>query len=265
MENLFYEFSQDCSANLLVNMRRDGNAEPHFHRCIEILYLLEGKMQCRVGSSEFVAEADDIVFVHNYYVHAFKPIGGYKKIYFIIPFNYGNDLDPIFGSFTLPQLLSDKAFNATLRHIFEQMLDEKNTMPELVKKGYLNVVIGSLIDHYPTAPIEKSDRSINLLANILNYINDNYKLPLSLSSLAETFGYNKYYFSRLFNKHVGENLNTYINIVRLQHFMNEKPEKSSVTDLAYACGFDSLTTFYRYYNKLYAEKPKAFLSSTEKH
>lgn len=263
MENIVYEYYHDKETYLTVQQGVNTFCRPHFHRSIEILYLLTGKMITEVGNETFTAQPDDIIFVHNYYRHAFTPATAYRKLFLVIPYNYSNDFETTFKQSSLPGLLTDKKFNrGTLKPIFEKMYAEKNDMPPLVQKGYLNVILGNLFAHYPSVPVEKN-LGIDLLVGVLNYIDVNCANPITLDSLASTFGYNKYYFSRLFNKYIGENLNNYINIVRLQHFMKlrKEDETASITELAYSCGFDSLTTFYRYFNKVYADKPKAALNA----
>lgn len=214
-------------------------------------------MKCKVGAEEFTATPDDIIFVHNYYHHSFSPIEDYEKIFVIVPHNYEGDFEATLSQETLPALMNDKEFNRKhLRPIMETMYDSRKSASALVKKGYLNVVMGTLLDHYPSVKLDQNS-SMSFLVNVLAYIDENYSKPLTLDMIAHEFGYNKYYFSRLFNTYIGENLNNYINLVRLRNFVSlSKPkDKRSITELAYECGFDSLTTFYRYFNKIYGKSP----------
>lgn len=264
MKDIFYEYFHDKGTELCVSEGKSGMCRSHFHRSIEILYVMEGGMRTEVNGKEYLAETDDIVFVHGYYTHAFKPEPFYRKVFFVIPSNYGNDFDAIFQRSSLPPILDDKDFNReNLRDLFQKMYDERETMPPLVKKGYLNVALGSIIDRYPLLPLEKNE-GVDMLVGVLNYIDINYASPITLDAISETFGYNKYYFSRLFNKYVGENLNNYVNIIRLQHFMSaaKKEENTPISELAFSCGFDSLTTFYRYFGKIYGASPKQVLSGS---
>ncbi len=265
MKPFLYEYYHDKDTHLTV---RHTKSEPtygyllHFHRSIELLYVLDGEMNCEVGGQKLIAKTDDIVFVHGYYHHTFTTGSGYEKIFLIIPSNYSNDFDKIFSKSTLPALMNDKEFNRTfIRDIVLKMSAESSTMPPLVQKGYLNVLLGNLLAHYPTGSVEL-DSSIDLLVGVLNYIDEHCTDHITLDSLAATFGYNKYYFSRLFNKYIGESITNYINIVRLQRFMSitRTEENTSIAERAFSCGFDSLTTFYRYFNKMYDGSPKAISS-----
>ena len=257
MNNAYYEYFHDKSDDLRISYGINTNCGLHFHRSLELLYLLSGEMKCTVGKDDFTAEADDIIFVHNYYHHCFSPVADYEKIFLIVPHNYESDFNPMLSQSSLPSLMSDKEFNRKfLRPILETMYEGRKKTGSLVKKGYLNVVMGSLLDHYPKVKLEQNS-SMNFLVSVLAYIDENYAKPLTLDMIAHEFGYNKYYFSRLFNTYIGENLNNYINLVRLRNFvsLSKSKDKRSITELAYECGFDSLTTFYRYFNKIYGKSP----------
>lgn len=261
MENIYYEYNHDRDPNFSIHRGHNNNAGKHFHKSIEILYLLSGEMQTTVGDKTFVAEKDDIIFVHNYYVHAFAPKKNYKKYYIILPANYCNDVDKILRNSTLPAHLNDKAFNRSLLPIIHKLFKEYDDLPALVKKGYLDVVIGHLFHHYSSLPIENNG-NIEFMVDVLHYIDEHYAENITLDSISGDFGYNKYYFSRLFNSYIGENLNNYINIIRLQHFMQHSKdiENVSISKLALECGFDSLTTFYRYFKKIYGDTPKNYFA-----
>ncbi len=260
ISNVVYEYFHDKNDKLQINKGESTVTKTHFHRNLEILYMFDGEMHCEVGDDVFEATADDIIFVHNYYHHAFTPVSRYEKLFLIVPFNYENDFDGILQHSSLPSHLCDKEFNRELlRPIFSRMYENEDKMSTLVKKGYLNVIMGTLLDHYPTVKLEKN-RSISFLVKVLSYIDENSHKPLTLDSISKEFGYNKYYFSRLFNKYIGENINNYINLVRLRHFMERlhNGDKRPVSEMAFECGFDSLTTFYRYFNRVYEKNPKKY-------
>lgn len=60
-------------------------------------------------------------------------------------------------------------------------------------------------------------------------------------------------------------MSSYINLVRLQQMMKKAKRKSDVniTELAYECGFDSLSTFYRYFKKVYGINPTEALKENK--
>ena len=83
--------------------------------------------------------------------------------------------------------------------------------------------------------------------NIIQLIEQNYDSPLSLETISKHFSYNKYHFSKLFNQYINCSLNTYIGIIRVQKVIERtRLENRPFIDIVFDCGFNSLSTFYRY-------------------
>ncbi len=260
LENLTYESYNDRLVDLKLFIGSNSVVNPHFHRSFEMIYVISGSVKAVVNGEEIEASADDIVFVQRYYSHSYDVISDYKKFVFMIPPNIYTDFEKPLAKMTLPPLMADKEFNRTLKPLIANLQQNLSSKSTLIKKGYVDVIMGELIAHYPLNPIQKNN-SVELLVKILDYIDANYDSPLTLESISAEFGYNKYYFSKLFNRYIGENLNNYVNTVRLQQMIKKAKHKenASIIDLAYECGFESLATFYRYFKKLYGKTPKEAL------
>ena len=111
MESIFYEQQRDKDVKLHVFEGLSSKTPIHFHRNLEILYVTEGEMVSTVGDERFTAKADEIVFVHNYYVHSFYPKSDYKKYVMIVSADYATDIDKILSASSLPSHLKDAEFN----------------------------------------------------------------------------------------------------------------------------------------------------------
>ena len=186
---------------------------------------------------------------------ALAPAPLYKNFVLIIGPRYSDDFSGIFQTETLPAHLSDSAFNRTLLPYFRD-LDDKSDAPELVVKGFIDIIVGNLLDHYEKVPATPTP-NIGIIVAALNFIDDHYREPITLEQISGVFGYNKYYFSRLFNTYIGESLNGYINAVRIRNLVAEakKQENPNLSELVFANGFDSMTTFYRNFSKYYDRPP----------
>lgn len=57
----------------------------------------------------------------------------------------------------------------------------------------------------------------SVLEDVLYYINHNYADNITLDNIAPLFGYNSSYLGRIFSKKVGENFNSYVGRVRIEH------------------------------------------------
>ena len=57
----------------------------------------------------------------------------------------------------------------------------------------------------------------SVLDDILHYINHNFASNITLENIAPLFGYNSSYLGKLFSKKMGENFNSYVDHVRIEH------------------------------------------------
>ncbi len=258
----FYESFHDKESALRAFSCTDAVTSAHFHRCIEILYITEGRLEAEVDGAHVTAEKDDIVFVRRCAVHAILPAPSYYDCVLLIKSQFSEDFSSLLEKETLPALLADKQFNRTLFPFFEKLREEIEEMPFLVAKGYIDVIIGSLLSRYERMPVVAAP-NLSMVVAALNYIDDHFAEPIGLETLSSVFGYNKYYFSRLFNSYIGENINSYINRVRIENILARarRQEKANLCELAYACGFDSMATFYRNYARYYDKPPTQLLKS----
>lgn len=257
MKNIIYESHHDKRSGLMVSYRESADVNEHFHRSYELLYIVDGKLEANVMNKCFVASKDDIVFVNKYYSHSYKVVGDYKKYVLIIPPRMCGDFEDLLNDKTLSSHLNDKEFNRDLLYVLESLKNKNENSTNVVRKGYVNVIIGELLNHYKLVSIKKNS-NIEVIVKILDYIDHNYSEDLSLDSISKHFGYSKYYFSRLFNDYVSENINNYINMIRVQNVVKKIKENKGekVANIVYSCGFSSLPTFYRSFKKIYGVSPK---------
>ena len=256
MKNPIYEYFRDKDEKVMTSYGKAGKVPLHFHRNLELHYITSDNTRISVGNATFTADRDDIVFVNNYTPHSLE--NDHEKYFIIIPPSYSSDLDKSLSKKTLPPHLADKEFNRTLLDIIKNLHNDKS-LPSLVIKGYLDILIGSLLHHYETLPSE-SPEDMDFVIRILRYIEEHSAEPLTLDILSQNFGYNKYYFSRLFNRSVGTNLSSYLGFVRLRTFMRLRKEHKNekIARLASMAGFDSLPTFYRTFTAVYKTSPKEY-------
>lgn len=258
-QSFFYEAAHD-RADAVEFFHGGGHTMPHFHRCIEMLYVTDGAIECEIGGEKFLAEKDDIVFTRKCAVHELIPAPDYENCVLIIGQRYSDDFLSIFQKRTLPAHLSDRPFNRSLRGCFDALGKAVNAGPgpgtELIVKGYIDVIVGNLLGHYERVPAD-STPALGTVVAVLNYIDEHFAEPIDLASVSAAFGYNKYYFSRLFNRYVGETLNSYVNMVRVRSLVAraQREEDPRLAVLVFECGFDSMTTFYRNFARFYDEPP----------
>jgi AraC-like DNA-binding protein len=91
------------------------------------------------------------------------------------------------------------------------------------------------------------------------YVEDRYSEELSLPDIARHFGLNPSYFSRLFARHTGMPLFSYVNRLRIQKScMLLKRSGLSILEIAFSVGYNNLSHFNRYFRRIMGESPREY-------
>jgi len=97
------------------------------------------------------------------------------------------------------------------------------------------------------------------LDKVVQFIKENYTSDLSREGLAAAVGLNPNYMSTLFKKYTGYKINDYINKLRIDEAaakLSKKDEK--IIEIAFAVGFESLTTFNRVFKSVIGKTPTEY-------
>ncbi len=247
MKDLFYEAEKDVNNTLIVEYQREYPVDIHFHKAFELAYVIGGSADYVIEDEHYIVEKDQIAFSHCYYKHKAFLKPKHEKYVIQVPENFSGEFSSFFQKETLPPFLHDKKFNKTLLPFIKKLAQANNDMLPFVSKGYIIIIFGLLFEHYGSVDVVKKNKNISIISGILSYLEEHYHEPLTAELVASRFGYNKCYFSHIFNEFLGITFNNYLNSLRLNKFEEQiaiSPQKN-VVDLAFECGFASTATFYR--------------------
>lgn len=105
---------------------------------------------------------------------------------------------------------------------------------------------------------ELADKSSQMVAKVLQYINDQYENDISLDMLASQFFVSKYHLSREFRRLVGTSVYRYIIQKRLVNAKQMMLSGESPMSVYERCGFSDYSNFYRSFKAEYGISPKEF-------
>ncbi|MBE6727859.1 MAG: AraC family transcriptional regulator [Ruminococcaceae bacterium] len=104
--------------------------------------------------------------------------------------------------------------------------------------------------------------SNNTLQKILHYINNHYTEPLTLTSIAETFGFSTSYITKLFRNFLGKGTVDYINDLRLTAACEYLISSNhTIGEISNKIGFPNQYYFDRLFKRKYGVTPKEFRKS----
>ncbi|MBF7016797.1 helix-turn-helix transcriptional regulator [Staphylococcus durrellii] len=141
------------------------------------------------------------------------------------------------------------------------------TLKAVMEKDYFNSDIGVIklincaasILTTEQKEIKNNSQSSELIKNIVQFINENYKRPLSLSSLAQLFYVNRSYLSREFSRKMNMTLMKYIKKVKIYNVSRELLENRSPDTTWREYGYASYKTFLNDFKNIMGTTPSEFL------
>ncbi|MDR2907261.1 MAG: AraC family transcriptional regulator, partial [Bacteroidales bacterium] len=101
---------------------------------------------------------------------------------------------------------------------------------------------------------------ISRINNVMNYVDKHIDQPLNLGTLAEIAHFSPFHFHRIFTVMTGETPNSYVQRKRVERaaMFLQNDIKMSITEIAYACGFGSVSLFSRSFRAYFGTTAKAF-------
>jgi len=94
---------------------------------------------------------------------------------------------------------------------------------------------------------------VSRINRVIDYIEEHIEDELSLKCLSRVANFSSFHFHRIFKGIVGEPLNHFIQRVRIEKAANRLIENSklTVTEIAFACGFSSSSSFARAFREYF--------------
>lgn len=98
---------------------------------------------------------------------------------------------------------------------------------------------------------------------VMDYISRNLDKPVDLSVMADIASFSPYHFHRIFTYLVGETPNNFLSRIRLEKAacILQDDKKSSISDIAYRCGFINVSSFSRAFRNYFEMSAKEFRES----
>lgn len=237
----YYESKRDIINEIAVLEMENVKADPHFHRCIEMLFIKKGEAEICAGTLKRTFRQGEIAFIGLYVVHSAFAVNSNSDT-LLIPEKY------FAAAATNCNLnyfaLDDVEYNKKLFEIEEEIKKRYTAAPQFMLEGLVSVLLGYINEKY--TPCEPMPAETQLMSSIVDWIDKNFMQNISLETAAAHFGFSKYYFSRLFNKLFGCNFTVYLNRVRARYVYDNYGKGKTVTSLIYEAGFGCTSSYYQF-------------------
>lgn len=253
-----FGIERELQNQLFYKECENDNGDIHFHSQIEICIVDEGEMDVLINDKRRTLKKGEMCVSLRYDAHVYKPVTYSKSTVLVMPlYMCGEFMAAVKDKKVANPFICDAAVVETIKDCCHEI--KKNTHNQIKQSGYVNVILGTIIENVCFEPSREPIES-ELSAKLLLYIHENYKKPITLSSLSAMFGYSQSFISRYFKTCFNVGINQYLTIIRLKNAVTLMQEKKySITYCALESGFNSLRTFYRVFRKAFHCAPKEYI------
>lgn len=234
-----------------VHMGRFTSREPWIHPTVktsswELIYMSDGEAHLFENDTSFTAKAGDALIFSPNTLHGGTQISEERVSFFWLHFTVENKseakriaaLPKILksaGASRIPTMLRELLHRSN-HHIYPMEMNHLSTELLLMEYG----VIAALS--------EAHGKGIGTVHKIREWVRINSDRPLSVRTVAEKFGYNEDYISKLFRRESGATLKSYIDNMRQIRIKS----LLSTTDLSLQrisdeCGFEDYKAFLKFF------------------
>ena len=238
--------------------------------------ILEGSGLWQIGSELCKIKAGDFVFLSNIEPRRIVSDNGLKAA----TLSFSAALPVLTGSEECFRIFYGRSCNfthvissQTLENIYDSVSREMMSAlrsPSLVSAYIIELLINALREYNKLFPgtLGSGLNSNNSIAAAINasamYISQNLTSDLKVKDLAKRAGMSTAYYSKMFFKYVSVSPADYIARSRIKLFLSTFcNSKSNIIDIAFSCGFNSSSGFYKAFHRICGCAPSEALSEKE--
>ena len=246
----------------------------HFHRPLEIKYIIEGYGKAIIGDHIYDYKPGDLILIGpnlpHHWVSDTERRSVSKAIF--IQFNedfYGNGIYEKRDFISIRNLLLDS--RGGIRFIGPDNAKVYRLMQSLeyVSKGMKIIKFIEMLHIMaetegkkilsPYKAIEYDNKDDDRLNDVYQYIINNYKYDCNLEHASEISNLSKASFCRYFKKRTQKTFSEFVNQVRLWDAGNQLISSDrNISEIAYSCGFNNISLFNRLFQKQFGIGPREY-------
>lgn len=242
----------------------------HWHRSCEIVRVISGHLTIYMDDDTTSAGPDEIVFVNQEIIHGYAPTDcTYEVIDFdtnaiLLRTSLCKDILHTFANNKIRILPFHPIKNADLYDITNRLFrlasihaDEK----DLLLLSTLFELLGTIyVQHHYTQNLNSST-SVKRFKPLLDYFDNSFMNPITLSEMAKISGMATNRFATAFRDFFGQTPIEFLNAYRMERacvlLINTE---HSITDIACYCGFYDASYFVKVFKKYKGITPKKYRS-----
>ena len=269
-DNIYMQNYDIRERGILVEYTTTGMYTPaHWHDSLELVYILNGNATFYLEGTEHRLVPGEFIVIDTNQIHEARCTRTYMRIVLRIDDDLIQRLMDNKRNFQIicsRAELTDELVPAYLEIC--DCLKKLVTLNVRQPRGYMIAthsialdILYRLIADF-SIPLLKEDlpepsRNQLRIREIVSYIDKHYMEQLSLEQIADEFGLNSDYFSRMFRQNIGIPFTQHVNHVRLTHIYHDICSTDDpVMEILNRHGFTNYKLFSRMFKELYGDTPR---------
>lgn len=252
----YYESASDLSD--VPRAWETGNCRclPHFHEGIELVYALEGGFTGYVNNQPVQVQPGEMLINSCYAVHSYDDVPC-KAMLALIPLNAVPSLSAQLADQHFRDIIVKDSSARPLLRLMRMVQEFDGNL--LMKRGVSYAILGYLIEEVGLADFGDPGAS-SFLKDVLTYLSQHFKEPLSTEQLATRFGYSAQRFNNLFRENIGYTLPKYVSVLRIRHAARLlMTTGKSVSEIAAECGFANARLMDQTFKEYFLMSPAEYV------
>lgn len=243
-------------------VRQHKLSNMHYHSEFELIYVKKGCINFHINKEECTVKEGMVIFINSNIIHCTECTKNNTVnvlLQFKNPADSGYSLRYLSGFIKknkIPFFVFDAQDPDTLVLInfMEEVLSENRGKGNAYKNfinGYLSLIV-AFMQRKKILPDSREilrREEIHKFNPLFEYIDKNYHEQITLEDLSELMHLNEAYLCRIFKDATGGTITEYINYVRIHKAIKMLKTNKTLSEIAYECGFSSLTYFNRVFKK----------------
>lgn len=256
------------------------SAQCHWHEDVEFLMPVKGYLSYCVNGKSFSIKPDELIFVNSGQLHYGYSTDGSDCEFLCVVFHpkvitenkwlTEQYVTPVIENSECTEFLFQEKFpvTRTLRCLINKIYDLYQCQTICRELAGVQIIIDiwtelyQLIGKKEMTSYAALDKDKLSQKEMMRFIYGNYTRKISLNDIASAGGVSRTKCCQIFKKYLHHSPIEFLNIYRLQSSMSMLSETTdSITEIAYACGFETPSYFAETFKKYKGCTPREFRAS----
>ncbi len=232
------------------------NWQPHFHKNLEVVYCIDGRVECTVNGKTKTLEKHSFALFLSNEIHSMTPIG--ESTYWVGVFSedHVNSFAKAVSGKTGDTFVF-KCSEITEKLLCENLVYKREKSDKYIMKACFYALCSEYLKSITL--VDRVQKSDMLMRSVTEYITNNFKENISLKSMADRIGYNYHYLSKAFKKMFEMSFPSFLNAYRADYAIGLLSETDmEVAEIAFESGFQSVRSFNEFFKKYTNMTPNEF-------